>query len=67
MDSFRAEAFLTTVNTATKTLTLYDGGVDYGFDLYTIPEPTTFAFGATGLAILLIFGSRRQRMLSNSD
>jgi hypothetical protein len=59
-DSFRAEAFLTSVNTVTKTLTVYDGGVNYGFDLYVAPEPGTWAMGTVGVLILAILRRRSQ-------
>jgi hypothetical protein len=64
MDSFRAEAFLSTVNTATKTLTIYDGGVNYGFDLYVAPEPGTWAFGGIGILLVAVARVRRRRSVT---
>jgi hypothetical protein len=60
IDSFRAEAFLSTVNTQTKTLTIYDGGVNYGFDLFVTPEPSAFAMLALG-GILALTRRRKAR------
>ena len=54
IDSFRGEAFLSTVNTITKTLTIYDGGVNYGFDLFVAPEPATQFLIGLGLCLFAL-------------
>jgi len=46
--SFRGIALLSTVNTQTRTLTFYDDGINYGFDL-TVPEPASLVLLASGL------------------
>jgi hypothetical protein len=64
IDSFRAEAFLSTVNTQTKTLTIYDGGVNYGFDLFVTREPSSILLIGAGLGLLAAL--RRQRRASEA-
>ena len=59
-DSFRGIALLSSVNYATKNLTLYDTGVNYGFDVWVSPEPGTFFLLPTALGLILI--SRRRRL-----
>jgi hypothetical protein len=63
MDSFRGEAFLSTVNTRTKTLTVYDGGVNYGFDLFVTPEPSLRLLA--GAVLVLLLAVRRFREQHN--
>jgi hypothetical protein len=57
-DSFRGMAFLATVNTQTKTITLYDGGVNYGFDLFVAPEPSSMVLMGAGIGVLIFFRKR---------
>lgn len=46
--SFRGIALLSTVNTQTRTLTVYNDGINYGFDL-TVPEPASLLLLVLGL------------------
>lgn len=58
MDSFRGIALLSDVDYATKTLTVYDTGVDYGFDLYVSPEPGTWMLISAGLGLVVVLRRR---------
>lgn len=61
IDSFRGEAFLSTVNTVTNTLTVYDGGVNYGFDLFVTPEPSSVPLVAAVLGLFATVRLRRRK------
>lgn len=63
IDSFRGIALLSTVNTTTRTLTWYEGGVNYGFDLFVVPEPGTWLL--TGSALAFAFWRRSTRAAGN--
>jgi hypothetical protein len=56
--SFRAIALISAVNTSTKTITVFDDGVNYGFDLST-PEPPLRIFSL--LLFSLLFAAHRWR------
>jgi len=58
--SFRAIALLSAVNTSTKTITVFDDGVNYGFDL-TTPEPSLRIFSLLVLTLMFVAYRRRSR------
>jgi hypothetical protein len=60
IDSFRGIALLSSVDYTNKVLTVYDTGVDYGFDLYVSPEPGTLFLIPAGLGVVF-FMRRRSR------
>jgi hypothetical protein len=62
--SFRAIALLTAVNTSTKTLTVFNNGVNWGFDLYT-PEPEQRILSL--LLSTMLFGAYWWRKKSNTQ
>jgi hypothetical protein len=57
--SFRAVALLSSVNTTTDVITVFNDGVDYGFDLKT-PEPSLRILSML-LSVLLFIAYRRRR------
>ena len=61
IDSFRGIALLSNVDSTNKVLTVYDTGLNYGFDLFVIPEPGTFVPICAGLGLLFVL--RRRALL----
>lgn len=59
VDSFRAIALLSSVDYTNRVLTVYDTGVNYGYDLWVTPEPSTIALIAIGLGMVLVVHRRR--------
>jgi len=63
--SFRGIALLTAVNPATKTLTVFNDGIDYGFDLEPIiagaPEPSMMVLSGLAVSGMLIAHRRRKK------
>jgi hypothetical protein len=64
MDSFRGIALLSSVDTTDKILTVYDTGVDYGFDLWVSPEPGTFFLIPASLAAILMLRRRQRKVVA---
>jgi hypothetical protein len=58
-DSFRGIALLSSIDRATSTLTVYDTGVNYGFDLWVSPEPGTLFLIPAGLGAIFLLRKRR--------
>ncbi|MGD0496821.1 MAG: PEP-CTERM sorting domain-containing protein [Bryobacteraceae bacterium] len=56
-DFFNGDAYLSVENTATKTLTIYDG-VSYGFQNYVSPEPGAWLLFGSGIVALLLIRRR---------
>ncbi len=62
--SFRGIALLSAVNTTTKTLTVFNDGIDYGFDLAVMnPEPS-FMLVSSMLSLVMFIVHRRRRTCS---
>lgn len=59
-NSWQGQAFLSTANYTTRTLTVYDG-VGWGFYVQAVPEPTTFVLLGLGLVACSIFGQWKRR------
>lgn len=57
---FDANAFLAVRNTATSTITVYDG-ISYGFQNYVSPEPGTWILLCSGLGLVLVRARRRRQ------
>lgn len=60
---WEAQVFLTTFNHATKTITMYDQGVwwGYNFTCVAVPEPSSFALAGIGLVICICVRRRQRR------
>jgi hypothetical protein len=58
--SFRAIALLSAVNTTTDVITIFNDGVNYGFDLKLTPEPGLRLMSALLCALLFIAYRRRR-------
>ena len=56
--SARFEVYLVTANFTTNTVTVHDG-IRWGYDVVTVPEPTTMVVLAIG-AVATAFGRRRR-------
>jgi hypothetical protein len=63
--SFRGIALLSAVNTQTRTLTVFNDGIDYGFDLEPIiagaPEPSLMVLSGLMISAMLIAHRRRKK------
>jgi hypothetical protein len=60
--SFRGIALLSAVNTTTKTLTVFNNGVSYGFDLSVTPSPEPSMMVVSSLVVAgMVWAHRRRR------
>jgi hypothetical protein len=53
------DAFITTANYKTRTLTVYEEGVEWGFTVTSVPEPSAFLLASLGALCLAIYARAR--------